>query len=61
MIEKFVAIIYLNDHPLGFDVSPEFLTYMDALEYIEVWSENPSFKYGMIEERIMKGEAQGTI
>lgn len=60
MIEKFVAVIYLDNHPMGFDMSPEFSTYLEALEYIETWSENPAFKYGMIEERIVKGEAQQT-
>lgn len=58
MIEKFVAIVYLNEHPLGFDISPEFGTYQEALMYINNWSVNSDFDYGTVEKRFRKGEAQ---
>ena len=60
MIEKFVAIVYLHEHPFGFDVSPVFDTYREAIRYIDKWSVNSDFNYGVVEERFYKGEAQPT-
>jgi hypothetical protein len=58
MVERFVAVVYLIEHPFGFEMSPEFNTYGEAVDYIDKWSANSNFDYGIIEKRFRKGEAQ---